>query len=95
MDPLQASVTVRLSGELARSELPAICERVSGLLERACPPVIYCEVAGVAVDAVTVDALGQLQLLARRYGCTLKLRDVSDELRELIEWAGLQRVLAE
>jgi anti-anti-sigma regulatory factor len=45
------------------------------------------------VDIGTVDALARLQLSARRLGRRLRLREVPLELRELIELAGLTRVL--
>jgi anti-anti-sigma regulatory factor len=45
------------------------------------------------VDIGTVDALARLQLSARRLGRRLRLREVPIELRELIELAGLSRVL--
>jgi anti-anti-sigma regulatory factor len=45
------------------------------------------------VDIGTVDALARLQLSARRLGRRLRLREVPLELRELIELAGLSRVL--
>ena len=53
----------------------------------------YCDVAGIAPDAVTVDALAQLQLGARRHGCTVRLQNASDELRALVEFMGLTAVL--
>ena len=45
------------------------------------------------MDIATVDALARLQLTARRLGWRLRLRNVSVELRELIELAGLTSVL--
>jgi hypothetical protein len=45
------------------------------------------------VDIGTVDALARLQLSARRLGRRLRLREAPLELRELIELAGLSRVL--
>jgi anti-anti-sigma regulatory factor len=45
------------------------------------------------VDIATVDALARLQLTARRLGWRLRLRNVSMELGELIELAGLTGVL--
>jgi len=45
------------------------------------------------VDIATVDALARLQLTARRLGWRLRLRNVSVELGELIELAGLTGVL--
>ncbi len=40
-----------------------------------------------------VDALARLQLEARRRGVALLLYDVTDDLRELIELAGLTQAL--
>lgn len=40
-----------------------------------------------------VDALMRFQLLARRRGCAVRLRDVSPELRALLELVGLDGVL--
>jgi ABC-type transporter Mla MlaB component len=57
--------------------------------------VARCDVSGIAVDAVTIDALARLQLAARRYGCQVRLRGASDELRELVAFMGLQDVLPE
>lgn len=41
----------------------------------------------------TIDALARLQLAARRLGLELRLRRVSDELRELVGLCGLDEVL--
>jgi hypothetical protein len=45
-------------------------------------------------DLAIVDALARLQLGARRRGTRLRLRNVSDELRGLLELVGLADVLA-
>ena len=45
-------------------------------------------------DLALVDALVRLQLTARRRGCLVRLRDVSEELRGLLELVGLADVLA-
>jgi ABC-type transporter Mla MlaB component len=52
-------------------------------------------VRNVDVDAVTIDALARLQLAARRHDCRVRLRNASDELRELIAFMGLCDVLPE
>ena len=41
-----------------------------------------------------VDALARLQLSARRNGCAVRLRDVTPQLRGLLELAGLSGVFA-
>lgn len=45
-------------------------------------------------DLSLVDALARLQLTARRRGRPMRLRDVSEELRALLELVGLADVLA-
>jgi hypothetical protein len=44
-------------------------------------------------DLAMVDTLARLQLVARRCGCLIRLRDVPEGLRELLELAGLAGVL--
>jgi hypothetical protein len=45
-------------------------------------------------DLALVDSLARLQLAARRRGGRLRLRNVTDELRGLLELVGLADVLA-
>jgi hypothetical protein len=53
------------------------------------------DVAALAANAVTLDALARVQLAARRCGFSVMLRDTSPELRELIAFAGLGDALPE
>jgi hypothetical protein len=56
--------------------------------------VIVVEVQGlVRVDLGLVDALARLQVAASRAGGIVVVRNASDELRELISFAGLDDVL--
>ena len=55
--------------------------------------IAFCEVNGVAPDAVTADALARLQLAAGRRGCQVRLRGASSELLELLAFMGLSDVL--
>ena len=80
---------------IVRDDLPGLCDRVCALLQESGDSVARCDVSGVAVDAVTVDALARLQLAARRQGCQVRLRNASDELRELVGFMGLRDVLPE
>jgi hypothetical protein len=45
--------------------------------------------AGERCDLGFVDDLLQLQLVVRRFGWTLRLDDVAEELRELVSLVGL------
>jgi ABC-type transporter Mla MlaB component len=87
------ALTFVINGPIARSDLPGLYRRVCGLLEGSDAVVAFCEVERVNADAVTVDALARLQLLARRRDCQVRLRGASDELRELVGFMGLDAVL--
>jgi hypothetical protein len=47
---------------------------------------------GVA-DLVLLDRLARVQLAAHRLGCSIRLRDVGDELGGLLELTGLAAVV--
>ena len=59
----------------------------------ATPVVLTVEVSGLNADLETVDWLARLALLACRQRATMVLRGASDELRGLIELAGLGETL--
>ena len=90
-----STIVFAIDGPIARADLPGLCDRVCELLQRSRPEVALCDVRGIDVDAVTVDALARLQLAARRHGCTVRLQNASSELLELVAFMGLQNVLAE
>jgi hypothetical protein len=54
---------------------------------------ITLDVSALAPDVVTVDALARLELAARRGGLQFRLQHASDQLRDLIAFAGLENVL--
>lgn len=89
------TVDFAVRGPIAREDLPGLCQRVCALLGESGADVAVCDVATVEPDAVTVDALARLQLAARRYGCQVRLRHASDELRRLVAFMGLADVLTE
>jgi len=89
----KAQLAFSIRGPIARSDLPGLCDRVCGLLERSGPGVVLCDVSGVDPDAVVVDALSRLQLAACRRGCRVQLAHASEGLRELVALMGLADVL--
>lgn len=91
----RSSIVFTLSGPIAPPDLPGLCGRVCELLEDSRAAVAYCDVGDAEADAVTVDALARLQLVARRNRCEMRLRAVSEELRELIVFMGVQDILLE
>jgi ABC-type transporter Mla MlaB component len=89
------TIAFSIEGPVARADLPGLCDRVCGLLQEGRPEIAFCDVQGIEPDAVTVDALARLQLAAQRHGCRVRLRNASDELRELVGFMGLGDVLPE
>lgn len=87
------SVTFAVRGPIQRKDLPGLSDRVCKLLARNPGRVVHCDVAGVEPDAVTVEALAQLQLASRRYACQVRLCNASQDLVELIALMGLADVL--
>jgi|SRR5436190_23958331 len=83
-----------IGAPIRRDDLPGLCARVCALFDEQGPGVAVCDVAGIAPDAVTVDALARLQLGARRHGCRVQLRNASPELLGLVAFMGLEDVLA-
>jgi hypothetical protein len=63
------------------------------VMAAARPSTLVCEVGTLAPDAVTIDAMARLQLVARRLGQEVVLRGASSELIELLELFGLSDVL--
>ena len=92
---LDAPRTLELAvqGPIGRSDLPGLARRVCALLEASTADVAVCDVRDVEPDAVTVDALARLQLVARRQRCRVILRNASEELVDLVAFMGLEDVL--
>jgi len=88
-------VTFAIRGPISRADLPGLCDRVCTLMAAREAAVVCCDVAGVGVDAATVDALARLQLAARKLGCEVRLRNASAALLELVEFMGLSNVLVD
>ena len=89
------AVSLRISAPVERAALPALFERTCALLEASHASILRCEVAGVCADAVAVDALARLALVARRRGCAVRLCGASEELLALVALLGLADVLHE
>ena len=89
------TIAFAIWGPIARDDLPGLTDRVCGLLRGSGAAVALCDVTGVEPDAVTVDALARLQLAAGRLGCTVRLRNASAGLRDLVALMGLRDVLTD
>jgi hypothetical protein len=87
------TVVFPLDARTSRTDLPALCERLSALLERTGAHVAICDVSRAEADAVTVDAVAQLRLTALRLGRSPQLRGASSELAGLRAFMGLRDTL--
>ncbi len=93
ISPRPKTIAFAIEGPIARADLPGLCERVCTLLAGSGAGVARCDVRGVEVDAVTIDALARLQLAARRHRCSIRLCNASSELLALVDLMGLTDVL--
>jgi predicted lactoylglutathione lyase len=91
--PAPQTAVFAIGAALGRDDLPGLCDRVRTLLERSGARIVVCDLRGAESDAVTVDALAQLQLAARRRGCEVRLRHASTDLLGLVAFMGLGDVL--
>jgi ABC-type transporter Mla MlaB component len=88
-------LTFAVWGPITRSDLCGLSERVCALFAEHPDTLAFCDVAEVPCDAITVEALARLQLVARRNGITVRLRNASSELLALVAFLGLEDVLTE
>jgi ABC-type transporter Mla MlaB component len=89
------TIAFAIWGPILRDDLPGLTERVCGLLRGSGASLALCDVTGVEPDAVTVDALARLQVAAARLGCTVRLLNVSADLRDLVALMGLSDVVTD
>ncbi len=91
--PAPTTIRFEIRGPIARADLPGLCDRVCSLLSRSGADVAICDVSGVGVDAVTIDAVARLQLAARRHDCRIRLCSAPPELLDLVSFMGLTNVI--
>jgi anti-anti-sigma regulatory factor len=91
--PRPSTGVLVIAGPIAHLDVPGLCAQLRHVLRASDAAVVVCDVAGLAANAVAVDALARMQLTARRLGGRIRLRNVSPELDELLSFAGLAEVL--
>ncbi len=94
MGPAGPTASLTIHGPIARSDLPGLYRRACAALQGRPNGVLVCEVSGVPVDVVTIEALAGLALGARRQGCGVWLQGASVELLQLVELVGRARCCA-
>jgi ABC-type transporter Mla MlaB component len=92
--PEPGTIELDIGGQLARADIPSLCDRARLLLEAGNAERLACDVGAILdPDAVTVDALARLQLTARRLGRQAHVERASPQLRELLAFMGLSGVV--
>jgi ABC-type transporter Mla MlaB component len=88
------AIFLLISDPISRTDIPELGERLRELLEGSEADLVVCDVGPLTQpDAVTVDALARLQLIARRLGGEIRLCHACGKLRELIALIGLDDVV--
>jgi ABC-type transporter Mla MlaB component len=90
---MAGTIAFALHAPVRRDDLPGLCDRVCALLRDSRPDLAWCDVTGIAADAVAVEGLARLRLAGQRYGCRIRLQNASVELLELVAFMGLEDVL--
>lgn len=92
--PEPGTIVLVLGGSIAPADVGRLARRALRLLRSGDAYRVVCDVGAIsAPDAVTIDALARLQLVAHRLGKELLLRRAASELCELLALAGLSDVL--
>jgi hypothetical protein len=84
-----AQPELHIRAPLSTADVDRLCLDLTDL-RRA---TVLCDVACLAADAETVGQLARLELAVRRTGSQLRLRNLSEPLRDLIAFMGLAGVL--
>lgn len=91
-EPSAAALVI--TGPLSLADISPLCERVRALIEVDSAGHVVCDVAELgAPDAVAIDVLARLQLMAAGSGRRIVLRHASSDLRALIGLTGMCGVL--
>lgn len=93
MGTIGPAVELAIYGPIARSDLPGLYRRACAALAGSPGGRLRCDVTGIAMDAVTVEALARLALGARRHRCQVAVHGATAELNALIDLVGLRETL--
>jgi ABC-type transporter Mla MlaB component len=87
-------LTLILIGPMTRAGIGSLCRRARRLLDESGASLVTLDLRTIArPDAVTIDALARLHLVARRSGRRIRFRHACPEIDELMALMGLADVL--
>lgn len=88
------TIHVVISGQIERSDAQRLAEDIRELLASQPTNTLICDLAGITrSDAVVVDAVCRIRVVALRHRCQVVLQDTPPELQELLYLTGLTNVL--
>jgi ABC-type transporter Mla MlaB component len=88
-----STIVLAVPGPLARTDVPALCDRARELLEESGADLVVCDVRElIDADAFAIDLIARLQLTARRLGARVCVRHASKPLRDLLAFTGIAEV---
>jgi len=93
MAPFPDPAHVAIRAPLGAGDLPGLVGRFCAYFAGIEGVTVHCDVTGIDADAVAVDALARLQLVAHRRSCQVLLVGASQDLVGLVELMGLANVL--
>jgi len=88
------SIALAIRGPIERSDLPGLSLRLCTLFAHNPGKLVLADVSDVEADAVCVDALARLQLVAKRNDSRVVRINASPALIDLVEFMALDRVLS-
>jgi ABC-type transporter Mla MlaB component len=89
-----SATSLAIGATITRADIPVLCADLAELVRGRGGGVVLCDVADVAhPDVVTVEALAQLRLTARRHGWSLVVSGAGPDLLELVRLLGLTDAL--
>lgn len=82
-----------VGAQVGPTDIAELCRRTRALLEEGDAQVVTCDVGAVDPDIATLDVLARLQLLASRFGASLRVVNANAGLHLLVCLAGLDEVI--
>jgi len=94
VQPVPASTVIVVRPPLGPDDAPALCRRLREVVAGAgADGFVICDVGALTLaDETTLEALTRLQLVGRRLGVDIRLRNPSRELVDLLGLVGLSDV---
>jgi hypothetical protein len=89
-----SAVRFTVGAVVTRTDIPALCARLSDQLRGQAGDLVVCDVGGIREpDVVAVEAVARLRLTARRHGRRLRVTGAGPELLLLFGMLGLDELL--